>query len=32
MLGQAIRWVARSELGTLPFPEADRDLIAELTR
>jgi 8-oxo-dGTP diphosphatase len=27
MMGQQMRWVARGELGGLPFPEADRDLI-----
>jgi 8-oxo-dGTP diphosphatase len=26
-LGQAMRWASRAELGTLPFPEADRELI-----
>ena len=31
MIGQAMRWVPRHELGGLPFPEADRALIAELT-
>lgn len=31
MMGQEIRWVPKSELATLPFPEADRDLIARLT-
>jgi mutator protein MutT len=30
MIGQAMRWVRRDELATLPFPEADRDLIAIL--
>ena len=30
MMGQAMRWVPRHELATLPFPEADRDLIALL--
>jgi 8-oxo-dGTP diphosphatase len=30
MMGQVMRWVPRSDLGTLPFPEADRDLIALL--
>jgi mutator protein MutT len=30
MMGQEIRWVGRSELGSLPFPEADRDLITTL--
>ena len=29
-LGQEIRWVARSELKTLQFPEADRELIEVL--
>ena len=32
MMGQALRWVPRHELGTLPLPAADRDLIEELTR
>ncbi len=27
MMGQQMRWVGRSELAGLPFPEADRDLI-----
>ena len=31
MMGQGMRWVARSELAGLPFPEADRALIAQLT-
>jgi mutator protein MutT len=26
-LGQAMRWVPRNELGTLTFPDADRELI-----
>ena len=26
MMGQEMRWVARAELASLPFPEADRDL------
>lgn len=30
MLGQQMRWVPRSGLAALPFPEADRDLIAQL--
>jgi 8-oxo-dGTP diphosphatase len=30
MLGQEMRWVDRTELAALPFPEADRDLIAQL--
>ena len=30
MLGQSMRWVPRDELATLPFPEADRDLISLL--
>lgn len=30
MIGQAMRWVSRHELGLLPFPDADRDLIAQL--
>lgn len=32
MLGQEMRWVPRAELTTLPFPEADRALIAVLSR
>ena len=31
-LGQEMRWIARSELATLPFPAADAELIALLTR
>jgi 8-oxo-dGTP diphosphatase len=31
MLGQQMRWATRAELATLPFPEADADLIARLT-
>ena len=27
MMGQEMRWVPRAELATLPFPEADRDLV-----
>ena len=30
MIGQEMRWVRRDELAGLPFPEADRDLIAIL--
>jgi mutator protein MutT len=30
MMGQEMRWVPRAELSSLPFPEADRDLIAQL--
>ena len=30
MIGQEMRWVRRDELASLPFPEADRDLIAQL--
>jgi len=30
MLGQEMRWVPRHELASLPFPGADRDLIAHL--
>jgi 8-oxo-dGTP diphosphatase len=30
MMGQVMRWVPRHDLGALPFPEADRDLIAML--
>lgn len=32
MIGQQIRWVPRGELHRLPFPEADAELIARLTR
>ncbi len=32
MMGQGMRWVRRDELASLPFPEADRALIALLTR
>ncbi|MDP1571377.1 MAG: (deoxy)nucleoside triphosphate pyrophosphohydrolase [Vicinamibacterales bacterium] len=31
MMGQEMRWVSRADLGGLPFPEADRDLIAVLS-
>lgn len=31
MLGQAMRWITRDEMKSLPFPEADRDLITMLT-
>jgi len=31
MMGQEMRWVAKTELASLPFPEADRDLISQLT-
>ena len=30
MMGQQMRWVKRRELASLPFPDADRDLIAHL--
>lgn len=30
MIGQQMRWVARADLATLPFPEADADLITRL--
>lgn len=30
MIGQQMRWVPRADLATLPFPEADADLIARL--
>jgi mutator protein MutT len=30
MMGQEMRWVSRAELASLPFPEADRDLISQL--
>ena len=32
MLGQQMAWVARADLRRLPFPDADRDLIAILSR
>lgn len=32
MQGQGMRWVARAELPSLPFPEADADLIRTLSR
>ena len=31
MLGQEVRWITHAELQSLPFPEADRDLIRMLT-
>ena len=31
MMGQGMRWVAKSELSQLPFPDADRDLIKLLS-
>lgn len=31
MMGQRMRWASRAELAALPFPEADRALIAHLT-
>ena len=31
MMGQEMRWVPRAELASLPFPDADRDLIRLLT-
>lgn len=31
MLGQQLAWVRRSALASLPFPDADRELIARLT-
>lgn len=31
MMGQQMRWVRKPELAQLPFPEADRELIRELT-
>ena len=31
-LGQEMRWASRAELGTLTFPEADRELIQLLMR
>jgi hypothetical protein len=30
MIGQDMRWVPRGELAGLPFPDADRELIAQL--
>jgi mutator protein MutT len=30
MIGQEIRWVPKRDLPTLPFPDADRDLIRQL--
>jgi mutator protein MutT len=30
MIGQEIQWIAREQLGTLSFPEADRELIERL--
>ena len=32
MMGQEMRWVPRAELASLPFPEADADLISILGR
>ena len=32
LLGQEMRWVARSQLRSLPFPPADDELIARLVR
>ena len=32
MLGQEMRWVPRADLMTLPFPEADADLIRVLSK
>jgi mutator protein MutT len=31
MMGQEMRWVPRAELASLPFPEADADLIRVLS-
>lgn len=31
LLGQEIRWIARADLATLEFPEADVELIRRLT-
>jgi mutator protein MutT len=31
MMGQQMRWVHKRELAQLPFPEADRELIRQLT-
>ena len=30
MMGQEMRWVAKTDLEALPFPAADRDLISQL--
>jgi 8-oxo-dGTP diphosphatase len=30
VLGQEVRWIVREELGTLPFPPADEELIRKL--
>ncbi len=32
MMGQEMRWVSRSDLGRVRFPEADADLVALLMR
>ncbi len=32
MVGQAMEWVPRQALATLAFPDADRELIVQLTR
>ena len=31
MIGQEMQWVAKADLATLPFPDADRDLIRMLS-
>jgi 8-oxo-dGTP diphosphatase len=31
VLGQELRWIARAEFSTLPFPAADAELLAQLT-
>ena len=31
MMGQEMRWIGKSELKALPFPEADRELITLLS-
>ena len=31
LIGQELRWITRADLGTLPFPEADSELILRLT-
>lgn len=31
MMGQEMRWIGKSELQALPFPEADRELITLLS-
>ncbi|MEZ5285929.1 MAG: (deoxy)nucleoside triphosphate pyrophosphohydrolase [Vicinamibacterales bacterium] len=31
MIGQGLQWVSRAELAALPFPDADADLVRQLT-